>query len=131
MPQMADITIKASNGTTDVVLVAKAPSAGDQTPAVWQVDAASTRQAFRPTVQLRTSSNGPRTARNVRLREDYPILETINGVETITARVPFELTATLPTNVPSAQVKEAIYQFGNLVVASLIRASMETGYAPT
>lgn len=131
MPQMANITVKKADGTTDVVYTAQAPSSGDSTPAVFRVDTASTRQGNRPVLTLRTQNNGNRNGRAVRLKLDFPILEMTNSIETVTARVPFELTATLPTNVPSDLVKEAIYQFGNLVVSTLIRQSLESGYAPS
>lgn len=131
MPSMANITIKASNGTTDVVFVAKSPSAGDKVPARWSVDAASTIPAFRPVASIVSRDNGNRTARTFSMTTKFPVVETENGVQVIKGYVPFQISGVLPTNLDAAKVKEAIYQTGNLFVSTLIRGSFEDGYAPT
>lgn len=58
MPTMADITVKAANGTTDVVLKAKAPSFGDKSDAIWNIDASSTIRNHRPVFTSQTLWNG-------------------------------------------------------------------------
>lgn len=131
MPQMANITVKKADGTTDAVYTAQAPSSGDSTPAIWRQESASTRLGNRPVLSMRTQSNGNKNGRTFQIRLDFPILETVSGVETVTARVPLRLEGTLPTNVPSDSVKEAIYQMGNVAVQALIRQSLESGYAPS
>lgn len=131
MPNMANITVKASNGTTDVVYVAATPSAGDKVAARWVVDLAHSVPAFRPNLTMRTQDNGPKTARAVDIELSFPIIVTENSVDRKAATVPIKVHATLPTNVSSTAVKEPIYQIGNLVASALIRAAMEAGYAPT
>jgi len=131
MPQMANITVKASNGTTDVVYNAQTPSSGDKVAARWAVELAHAIPAFRPILTMRTQDNGPKTARAVDIELSFPIIVTENSVDRKAATVPIKVHATLPTNVSSVAVKEPIYQIGNLVSAALIRAAMEAGFAPT
>lgn len=131
MPQMANVTIKAANGSTDVVYVAKVPSAGDKTPARWSVDAANTVPAYRPQLEMVTRSNGPRNARIVEINLSYPVTGVVNGNEVKLGSVPVKVYATVPTNLPDTATKEPLYQIGNLLSSALIRASLETGYAPT
>lgn len=131
MPQMANITVKASNGTSDVAYVAATPSAGDKVPARWTLAAANPRPSFRPTLQVVSTDNGPKTARTVDINLVFPIVETLNGVDVVTARVPMKFHAVLPTNVAASAVKEPAYQFGNLLSSALIREVLESGYSPT
>lgn len=131
MPQMANITVKAANGTTDVTYVSATPSAGDKVPARWTVPEAHVKPAFRPTFSVVTSDNGPKTARTVDIQLSYPIVETVNGIDTVVARVPAKFHIVLPTNAATSSVKEPAYQIGNLVSAALVRAVFESGYAPT
>lgn len=133
MPNMADITVKKADGTTNITYVKKSPSAGDRVPATWTADSESTIHEQRPSFEMTTRSNGvpKKPARKVQTVFKMPIVETINGVPTILAFVPIRTDSTLPTNVDSTKVKEAIHQNGNLLVAALVRAAMEEGYAPT
>jgi len=133
MPDMASITIKKSNGTTDIVYVKKSPSAGDKVAATWTADSESDIHVHRPAFSMTTRSNGNvvKPARKVYTMFRMPIVELIDGVPTIMAYVPISTEATLPTNVSAAKVKEAIYQNGNLMVHALVRSSFEEGYAPT
>jgi len=131
MPTMANITVKASNGTTDVVYVAKSPSAGDKVPARWAVDAASTIPAFRPKASLVSRDNGNRNARTFEFDFSYPITAVESGVTVLKATVPVKASLVLATNADATIVKEAIYQSGNLLVSSLMRAAFEDGYSPT
>lgn len=131
MPQMANITIKAANGTSDVTYVAATPSAGDKVAARWTITATNPKPALRPTFSIVTSDNGPKTARTVDIQLNYPIVETINGVDTVVARVPAKFHMVLPTNANVDSVKEPAYQIGNLLSAALVRAVFESGYSPT
>lgn len=47
MPNMANITVKKADGTTDVVYTALTPSAGDKTSARWSLTASSTKANLR------------------------------------------------------------------------------------
>lgn len=130
MPNMADITV-LNAAAASVVYVAKVASAGDKTPAKWTLDAAHVIQGFRPWVTVNTRDNGPKNARIVEAVYNMPIIAEVNGVDTIVARVPINLAATLPTNVDASQVYDASVMATNLFVSTLFRAVYNTGYAPT
>lgn len=129
MPQMANITIKASNGSTDVVYTAATPSAGDKSPAVWKVTAANVVPMYRPSFSLVMRDNGPKTGRHVEGVLKYPIVVTENGVAVLKATVPLSFSGTLPTNVDASLVKEATHQFGNLIASALIRSCFDEMYS--
>jgi len=129
MPSMANITIKASDGTTNVVYNAATPSAGDKSPAVWRAVAANVVPMYRPSFSLVFRDNGQKTGRHVEGVFKYPIVVTENGVAVLKATVPMSFSGTLPTNVDASLVKEATYQFGNLVVNALIRQCFDEMYS--
>lgn len=131
MPQMANITVKKADNTTDITYIGISPSAGDTIPAIWRADAVTTVPKHRPTLSLRFKDNGPKTARVAEWAYKMPIFALVNGVETQLAIVPFEGRCTLPTNVDANAVKEAIFQHGNLLVNALIRSCFTDGYSAT
>lgn len=130
MPNMANITVKNKAGT-DVIYVAATPSAGDSSPAVWRLNAASAILAHRPRLTLATRDNARKNGRVIEGSFQFPVVETVGGVDVITATVPLRINGTLPTNVSSATVADAFVQFGNLLASTLIRSAAEEGYAPT
>lgn len=129
MPNMANITVKKADGTTDVVYTALTPATGDQ-PARWAVKAASNIAALRPVAELRSRDNANRDARVVSLLVKYPDVRTVNGADAIVGTVPIEIRATVPRQVSDAVISEAIAQAGNLFVTALLRESFGSGYAP-
>lgn len=131
MPNIADITVKAANGTTDVVYTALTPSAGDKVPARWRANAASTIPSHRPMFELVAADNGTRDGRRVRFSGKYPVLQTVESVETVVAIVPFEGSFMIPQNVDATLVSQAVAQLTNLTVAALIRQCINEGQAPT
>jgi hypothetical protein len=130
MPTMANITVK-DKANVDVVYVAQTPSAGDRVAAQWRVDAAHAIQAFRPIFSVTTRDNGKSNGRIIEGTFKGPVIQAVNGVDTLVATVPLSFSGTLPTNVSADTVLDMFYQFGNLVVSQLIRDSAGTGYAPT
>lgn len=133
MPSMANVTVKAANGSTDVVFVAMAPSSGDKVPAVWRVDAASTVAAHRPQASIRASDNGSGTARRIELSAVFPYVPTPVGNEPpqVAHRIPFTFTFIIPKEIPDSVVAEAVHQFTNLAASTLVRDTLKSGYAPS
>lgn len=131
MPQMANVVVKKADGTTDVTYTALTASAGDSSPARWTENSASTIRGHRPTLDVRSQFNGPRTARRVSAVFKMPVLETISGVETKVGDIPVELSLAIPSSVTDAVADEAVAQATNLFASSLIRSSLSSGYAPT
>lgn len=130
MPQMANITVKNKAGT-DVIFVAKVPSAGDKTPAKWAVDAANAIIGRRHTLAMGTRDNGSQNGRIIDVTTTHIITEMRDGVEVVAARVVLSTSGTLPTNVDSLKVSDAFVVHGNVVASTLVRQSAEEGYAPT
>lgn len=132
MPNIANITVKAANGTTDVVFTALTPSAGDKSPARWRANAAHAIPAYRPIFELLGRPSGAtQNARRMEATLMYPVITQVNGVDQIAFTVPLRVDITLPQGVPQDAVKEAIYQGSNLLVSTLIRQCLEEAQAPT
>lgn len=132
MPTMANITIKKKDGTTDVVWSASQPSAGDKTPAKWRSNTVHSVLGFRPVFQMACADNADGSGRRITVDGAYPLIATENGVEVRKGIVPFKATMLIPQFFTDpAQLDEAIYQFGNLLVSSLVRQSIQEGFAPT
>lgn len=132
MPNIANITVKAANGTADVVFTALTPSAGDKSPARWRANAAHAIPAFRPIFEfLSRISGGAANTRRVETTLLYPVIVPVNGVDQVAFTVPFRADISLPQGVPQDAVKEAIHQGGNLLVSALIRQCFEEAQAPT
>ena len=133
MASIADITVKKADGSTNVVYVAAVPSAGDKSPAVWTQNAFSGIQGFRPRFELTTSNNGANTIRQARVKFFYPSLYTdaSTNLQKLNASIGFDGTAFLPKGLTTTEWLEAWAQLGNLLVSTLVRSSVQDGYAPT
>lgn len=129
MATMANITIKKHNGTTDIVWTGLQRSAGDKSPAVWRSDTVSTIPANRPVAKVTSRDNAKGTTRIVEAEIEYPILATINGVETVIGKQPLKVFAPVLQGVDSAQVQEGVSQAINLLASTLFRAQFLEGFA--
>lgn len=132
MPNMANITVKKNDGTTDVIYTALVPSAGDKTPAIWKNQTVGTAMAHRPEMTLTSRDNGSSSARRVSDKFTYPTLVTdTQGKVTVADKLIIETTAIIPKGMPDADVNEAISQCANLHASVLFKDSYKAGYAPT
>jgi hypothetical protein len=130
---MANITVKAANGTTDVVFTAMNPSAGDTVPALWRADAEGTTAASKPSVTLVSRWNGQKTARRVEMHyvHPYSVTDSTTGMTVVKDRIPVHISAPVPLAIPDTVIAEAFARAFNLAVATLIRDSFKSGFAPT
>lgn len=132
MPNMANITVKKNDGTTDVVYTAFTPSAGDKTPAAWKNQTVGTAASHRPELKLVSRDNGAATARRVEGTYAYPTLVTgSDGKTTIADKVVLTFSAVIPKGMPDTDVNEAVSQGCNLIASTLVKDSLKIGYAPT
>lgn len=132
MPQMANITVKKNDGTTDVVYTQVVPSAGDKSPAIWKNNTIGTAASHRPELKIVSRDNGLNTARRVELNYVYPTLVTgTDGKVSVADRLPITISASVPKGMPDADVNEAISQCMNLAGSVLLKDSFKSGYAPT
>lgn len=131
MPNLANITIKKADGTTDVVYTAVAGSSGDGSPAIFRNNTVGTTLSERPTLLVKSTSNGPKTARRLRLDFSWPTVATdAGGNKTVTGRMTGDASFLVPQNQTVELISEQAYQFGNLVASAIIKASAAEGYAP-
>lgn len=133
MANMASITVKKADGTTDVIYVAATPSAGDKNPAVWTQNALVGVAGLRPRFELQSQDNGARTMRQMRYKFSYPItyVDANTGVTKKLKSVDAEGVVYLPFELDTVAWRQAFSQLGNLLVSTLVRDSVEAGYAPT
>lgn len=131
MPQMANITVKKNDGVTDVVYTAIVASAGDKTSALWELTAASAVRAFRPQYSVKSEWNGAKTGRRVRDTYTYPVVQAVNGVDTVVGRINIEGSGFDPTNVDDAAIAEAVSQYANLRKSTLMLDTFKSGFSPT
>lgn len=133
MPSMANITVKKNDGTTDIVWTAACPSSGDGVPAIWRSETVGSAPAHYPTLELRSRSNGQKTARRMDSNFVYPEIATdsTTSLVSVVNRIHFQLTAAIPQGTPATVIAEAVSQFANLHAATLIKDAYKAGFAPT
>lgn len=128
--QIADITVKKADGTTDVVYTAITGAAGDGAPAIWHGQSQGSTVATHPKFEVRSAWNGPKTARRVSHKFEFPVELNKDGIITVTDKVIGEGSILVPQNLAETNIKERVYQYTNLLAAALIKEAMASGFAP-
>lgn len=134
MPSIASFTIKKNDGTTDVNYIAKVPSAGDSSPAVWRQDGhAAPYIGLKPEVRLESRYNGDRSARRVNMTFVYKtfVTDTTTGVASEQARAMMTASAVVPLMMPQADIDELVSQFANMLTHTQFKDSFKLTYSPT
>lgn len=132
MPQLANITIKKNDGTTDIVYTGVAASAGDGNPAVWRSNTVGAAVAFRPEFRVVTRNNGSKTARRIEGEFSYPEVVTgTDGVTRVTERANGSFSFLLPNGMQETNANEAASQFLNMCASALMKDTVKSGFAPT
>jgi len=132
MPSMADITVKASDGTTDVLYVARTPSAGNGVPAIWSYDS-TVAPGFRR--EFRVTSSDSKDGKQRVIRGTYRFPQVVTDTTTSTSSVWRYGEATCefkyPKDMSQSAINELSAQMPNLVASALIKSVIASGYAPT
>lgn len=131
MPQMADITVKKNDGTTNIVYTGVSPSSGDGTPAVWKSQTVGTAPAHQPEFRLSAREAAKGAKRALRGTYFYPQIAT-NSTTTLTSvvdRASGDFNVNIPKGMAQGDINEFAAQFGNLVVSSVIQACLKSGYS--
>jgi len=136
MPAMASITVKAYDGTTDVVYDQLSASGGDQSPAVWRHDTGVTAAlpvGLRASLKVWGLWNGPKTARLVKFNfvSPYAVQDSTTTLFSAKDRVVADGVITMPVACPASHLNESAARFSNLMGAALMKEMMRTGYAAT
>lgn len=131
MPTMANMTVKKSDGTTDIVYTAIQASGGDKSPAIWRSNTVSTAAGFRPELRVSSRPNGDGTARRVEGSYTYPSIVTgTDGITRVASRMNLNFTAVVPLSTLDVDANEAGAQVANLIANALMKAVLQTGFAP-
>lgn len=130
MPQMANITVKKADGTTDILWTAMAPAAGDKSSAIWRSNTVGASVAQRPELRMQSQGNSQGTQRVIKTNFVYPILATENGVVMIKGYVTQVTESKITLTAPDADAKEAVYQGFNLLSSALVKDAVQAGFAP-
>lgn len=135
MPSMASITVKKADGTTDIVFDSLAASGGESSPAVWRQDtgaAAGLPVGLRSLFKVSSKWNGPKTARQVsfEMTMPYAVQDSTTTLYSAKDRVVLTGVITLPQAIPASALNESV-QALNLMASTLIKSSVQAGYAPT
>jgi hypothetical protein len=132
MPSMANITVLDRAGA-NVVYTAATPSAGDRSPAVWRANALSAILGNRPVFSILSRDNTRKNGRHFTAHFRFPVtyVDATSGLEKVIGIVPISLEMTVPTNLEEHPIEDAFTQLGNLLVSSLIRSAVTSGYSPT
>jgi len=132
MPNMANITVKKNDGTTDVVYTQQIPSAGDKSPAIWRNLTVGTAAAHRPELKVHTQSNGTASARRVNFNYMYPTLVTgSDGRTSVSDKLLITISALVPMGMPDVDLNEGVSQGLNLASSVLIKDTLKSGFAPS
>lgn len=133
MPNMANITVKKADGTTDIIYVALSPSAGDATPAQWRVEAMGTVPGNRPVFQVASKYTADRKARIVTVKLLYPqtYTDSATGLVLTQLRTSDSYTRIFPLDAGDSVNQESAAQFANLLKSSLMQSVLTSGFAPS
>jgi hypothetical protein len=131
MPLLADITVKKADGTTNVVFVAKQASSGDKNPATWSCDGASVYRSQRPSFSASAQFNGPRTARRVNAKINWPFTRLVDAVPVIVQRGQLDASVLVPLDLTDTEINEFVHQSCNILASALFKAMASEGYAAT
>lgn len=133
MPSMANITVKDSDGTTDVVFTVLNPAGTDGSPARWRVEDAALNLAHRQTLECISRWNANRTARKVLVVYRRPLLRDtgVAGVKELMGYVEMRNGEfTVPQDIVQSTASSAAAIGGNVMAHALIKSSVVVGYAP-
>jgi hypothetical protein len=132
MTAIADITVKKFDGTTDILWSAVAGSGGDKSPAVWRSNTATGTLGQKPTINMSSKWNSSADVRRVDVSGVYPSTYTnsATGLTEIRSKMTFQGSFAVPQNINTADINEFVAQITNLLVSSLMRGSIISGYAP-
>lgn len=133
MPQMANITIKKADGTTDIIYVALTPSSGDRTKAVWRVESMGSVPGNRPLLEISSKASQNGQARIVEGKMSYPetYTDSATGVTAVRLRDVGSFVTTVDQRGTDTTHNEMAAQFGNLICSALVQSIIASGFNAT
>lgn len=133
MANIANVTVKKADGTTDIVYTAVQGSSGYGSNALWRQEDASVPVALRPVLKMRFQPNGNNNAMRPHFEYSYPhtYTDTTTGLKKQANIVLFSSDGLMPTEVPDAIMAEAVHQFTNLLVNTHVRDHIKSMFSPS
>lgn len=133
MPNMADITVKKADGTTDITYTSLTPSSGDRVPAQWRVESLGTVAGNRPTLVVSARYSQDRKARLVEGRVVLPetFTDSTTGIISVRNREMFSFNSVVHLDTSDSVVSELAAQSANLLKSALLQSVIKTGFAPS
>lgn len=129
MAQQSNIVVKKADGTTNYTFTALSASPGDGGFAQWRGEGAS--PALASNLRMKTQWNGSRTARRFEVSGNFPKVETVAGVPTVTSFASFRYDGAVPLTFTSQEANDFAAVIANAIASQLMRDSVSTGFAPT
>lgn len=131
MPQIANITIKKNDGTTDIVYTGVAPSSGDNSPAVWKAQTVGSAPAHQPEFRLVSREAGKGQRRALRSTFQYPQIatNTTTSLTSVVDRAAADTNWVFPKGMSQNDINEFVTQYANLIVSTLVKDCVKGGYS--
>lgn len=133
MAALANITVKKNDGVTDIVYTGLSPSSGDGVQAVWKSQTIGSAPNHQPEFRLgaREASSGQKRA----LRSTYVYPQIATDTTTNTTSVVNSAFASTDWNFPKgmtqSDINEFVSQYANLLVSTLVKDCVKSGYSAT
>lgn len=133
MPSIANITVKKNDGTTDITYSAVTPSSGDKTAAVWKSQTVGTAPAHQPEFRLASREGNQGKSRASRSTYAYPQIatNTTTGLTSVVDRAMAATDWTFAKSMSQSDINEFVSQYANLLVATLVKDCVKSGYSAT
>lgn len=133
MPQLANIVIKKSDGTTDITWTGDVASAGDRSPARFSSKSVSSIPAYQPKMEVTSRDNQTKDVRRIDVNITYPyaVTDSTTTLTQLVSRLGFTGTWTVPQGIPSTLVDEFAAQVANLLDSVLLVDTVKSQSAPT
>jgi len=131
MANIANITVKKNDGTTDQIWTAVQASGGDKSPAIWRNQSVGAANSFMPEMRMQSRSNQDGSLRRLEGVIDWK--QSATGSDGVVRKInvaTLSFNVGMPQSMPSADTNEFVAQATNLIASALIKQSLKDGFAP-
>lgn len=127
MANIANLSVKKTDGTTNVTFSAVAGAASDGVAATWVNTTSSSIRQNRASLSMKAKLNGTKTARRVDIQAVFPIVRIVSGAEVVVGRIPVDYSLPVPEWATDSEIAEAVDQSINLLSEATVRAQIKSG----
>lgn len=130
MPNLANITVKKNDGTTDVIYTGMQPAAGDGSSAIWR-QTTNAYPSCQPELRIIAKQAKGKMGRAVRGTFVYPqaIVNSTTGVTSVLTTAYGDVNFVFDRTMSQAEINEAAAQFANLIASVLVKECLRTGFS--